>query len=120
MSEMTATRLAKAATLVVLAVGWAVAAWFLWQTSVPGNLRLPHVDVHDEFSASLLRRSARYDGLLRWEWVAATLVQLAALAGLALLGPRIARSFELGRVGTGVMVGAVVTTALWLVGLPFG
>jgi STE24 endopeptidase len=120
MSEMTATRLAKASTLVALTVGWVVAAWFLWQTSVPGNLHLSNVDVHDEFSASILRRSARYDGFLRWEWVAATLVQLAALVGLTLLGPRIARAFELGRVATGVMVGAVTTLALWAVGLPFG
>jgi STE24 endopeptidase len=120
MSEMTATRLAKAATLVVLAAGWLIAGWFLWQTSVPGSLRLPHVNVHDEFSASILRRSAHYDGFLRWEGVVATLVQLAALAGLALLGPRVARAFELGRVATGVMVGAVTTLALWAVGLPFG
>ena len=120
MSEMTATRLAKGATLVVLAAGWAVAAWLLWQTSVPESLRLPHVDLHDEFSASILRRSARYDGFLRWELVIATLVQLAVLVGLTLLGPRIARAFELGRVATGVMVGAVTTLALWAAGLPFG
>jgi STE24 endopeptidase len=120
MSEMTATRLAKAATLLMLATGWAVAAWLLWQTSVPESLRLPHVDLHDEFSASILRRSARYDGFLRWELVIATLVQLAVLVGLTLLGPRIARAFELGRVATGVMVGAVTTLVLWAAGLPFG
>jgi STE24 endopeptidase len=113
-------RTAARALPLVLAAGWAVAAWFLWQTSVPGNLHLPHVDVHDEFSASILGRSARYDGFLRWEWAAATLVQLVALVGLALLGPRIARAFELGRVGKGVMVGAVTTLVLWAVGLPFG
>jgi STE24 endopeptidase len=120
MSEMTATRLAKASTLVVLTGGWAVAAWLLWQTSVPESLRLPHVDLRDEFSASILGRSARYDGFLRWEWVIATLVQLGVLVGLTLLGPRIARAFELGRVATGVMVGAVTTLALWAAGLPFG
>jgi STE24 endopeptidase len=120
MSEMTATRFAKATTLVTFAAGWAVAAWLLWQTSVPGSLRLPHVDVHDEFSGSILRRSAHYDGFLRWEWVVATLVELCVLVGLTLLGPRIARAFELGRVGKGVMVGAVTTLALWVVGLPFG
>lgn len=111
---------ARALPLVVLAAGWVVAAWFLWQTSVPGSLRLPHVDVHDEFSASILRRSARYDGFLRWEWVVATIVELGVLVGLTLLGPRIARAFELGRVAKGVMVGAVTTLALWGVGLPFG
>jgi STE24 endopeptidase len=111
---------ARALPLAVLAAGWLVAAWLLWQTSAPGSLRLPHVDLHGEFSASILRRSDRYDGFLRWAWVASTVVQLATLVGLALLGPRLARAFELGRVATGVMVGAVTTLALWVVGLPFG
>ena len=117
---MTATRLAKASTLVALAAGWVVAAWLLWRTSVPGSLHLPHVDPHREFGAAILHRSARYDGFLRWLWVGATLIQLGTLAVLALLGPRMARAWELGRVGKGVMVGAVTTLALWAVGLPFG
>jgi Zn-dependent protease with chaperone function len=120
MSEMTATRLAKASTLVALAAGWVVAAWLLWRTSVPGSLHLPHVDPHREFGAAILHRSARYDGFLRWLWVGATFIQLATLAVLALLGPKMARAWELGRVGKGVMVGAVTTLALWAVGLPFG
>ena len=117
---MTATRLAKASTLVALAAGWVVAAWLLWRTSVPGSLHLPHVDPHREFGAAILHRSARYDGFLRWLWVGATFIQLATLAVLALLGPKMARAWELGRVGKGVMVGAVTTLALWAVGLPFG
>src|SRR5919201_7048929 len=120
MSEMTAIRLAKASTLVLLAAGWAVAAWLLWQTSVPDSLHLPRVSAREEFGADVLRRAARFDGFLRWEWVAATCVELAALVVLAALGPRIARAFELGRVGAGVMVGGVTTLALWAVGLPFG
>jgi len=117
---MTATRLAKASTLVALAAGWVVAAWLLWRTSVPGSLHLPHVDPHREFGAAILHRSARYDGFLRWLWVGATFIQLATLAVLALLGPKMARAWELGRVGKGVMVGAVTTLALWAAGLPFG
>ena len=91
----------------------------LWRTTVP-DLHLPDLDPHRYFSVHVLRRTADFDGFLRYEWVAATVVQLAALVVLALLGRRIAGGFELGRVGTGVMVGAVVTTVLWLVGLPFG
>src|SRR5207248_7550928 len=119
MSEMTATRILKVGTIVLAASLWLFAAVLLWQTTVP-HLRLPNLDARDYFGAHELRRTADFAGALRIEWVIATLVQLAALAGLALLGRRIARGFELGRVGTGVMVGAVVTTALWLVGLPFG
>src|ERR687888_210781 len=82
MSEMTAIRLAKASTLVLLAAGWAVAAWLLWQTSVPDSLHLPRVSAREEFGADVLRRAARFDGFLRWEWVAATCVELAAIVGL--------------------------------------
>jgi STE24 endopeptidase len=117
---MTATRFAKASTLVGLAVGWVVAAWLLTRTTVPGNLHAPHVDVRAVFPADVLHRAAHYDGVLRWLWVASTLVTLAALALFVHLGPRIARAWELGRVATGVMVGAVTTLGVWAAGLPFG
>ena len=117
---MTATRFAKASTLVALAVGWLVAAWLLTRTTVPGDLHDPHVDARSVFPADVFHRSARYDGLLRWLWVAATLVTLAALTLFVYLGPRIARAWELGRVATGIMVGAVTTLGVWAVGLPFG
>jgi STE24 endopeptidase len=127
---MTATRVAKGSTLVPLAVAalfaaalasaWLAAAWYLTRTTVPDDLRLPHVDAGNEFSPRILHRSANYDGFLRWEWVAATLVTLAALVLFTRLGPRIARAWELGRVATGVMVGAVTTLGTWAVSLPFG
>jgi STE24 endopeptidase len=117
---MTATRLAKASTLVALAAAWAAAAWYLTRTTIPGGLHLPRVNARAEFPAAVLHRTARYDGFLRWEWVAATLVTLATLFVFARLGPRIVRAWELGRVGTGVMVGAVTTLGTWAVGLPFG
>jgi STE24 endopeptidase len=117
---MTATRLGKTATLFVIASAWVVAGWYLWQTTVPGSLSLPHVDPHRYWSDHALHRAAHFDGFLRWLWVIATLTQLAALAVLAYLGPRLARAWELGRVATGVMVGTVTTLAIWGVSLPFG
>ncbi|HSS79693.1 MAG TPA: M48 family metalloprotease [Gaiellaceae bacterium] len=117
---MTATRFAKASTLVALAVGWLVAAWLLTRTTVPGNLHAPQVDAGSVFPAGLLQRSAHYDGFLRWLWVAATLATLGALVLFVYLGPRIARAWELGRVATGVMVGVVTTLGVWAVSLPFG
>jgi Zn-dependent protease with chaperone function len=117
---MTATRFAKASTLVALAVGWLIAAWLLTRTTVPGDLHAPRVDASSVFPADVLRRTAHYDGFLRWLWVAATLATLGALALFVHLGPRIARAWELGRVATGVMVGAVTTLGVWAVGLPFG
>jgi STE24 endopeptidase len=117
---MTATRFAKASTLVALAVGWLVAAWLLTRTTVPGDLHAPHVDAGAIFPAGVLHRTAHYDGFLRWLWVAATLATLGALVLFVYLGPRIARAWELGRVATGVMVGAVTTLGVWAVSLPFG
>jgi STE24 endopeptidase len=117
---MTATRFAKALTVIVLASGWIAAAWYLTRTTIPGDLHLPHVAASAEFPRALLRRTAHYDGFLRWVWVAATLATLATLAVFTRLGPRIVRAWELGRVGTGVMVGAVTTLGTWAVGLPFG
>jgi len=117
---MTATRFAKGATLIGLVAAWLVAAWLLTRTTIPGNLQLPHVDASSVFPADALRRSARYDGLLRWLWVGGTLATLATLTVFAMLGPRLARAWELGRVGKGVMVGAVTTLGTWAIGLPFG
>jgi STE24 endopeptidase len=111
---------AQALPLVALVLGWLAAAWFLTRTTIPGDLSLPHVDAGKEFSRAILHRSARYDGFLRWLWVGGTAATLLALLAFTFLGPRIARAWELGRVGTGVMVGTVTTLGTWAVGLPFG
>jgi hypothetical protein len=117
---MTATRLAKGSTLFAVAVGWVVAGWLLWQTTVPGDLDTSGLDPHRYWSDEALHRSARFDGLLRWDWAASVLVGIAALVVLSRLGPRLAAAWELGRVATGVMVGAVATLVVWAVSLPFG
>jgi STE24 endopeptidase len=117
---MTATRVAKWSTLVALAAGWVVAAWLLTRTTIPGNLHQPHVSADAEFQAPLLHRAARYDDVLRWLWVAGTLVTLAALLLFTKLGPRIAAAWELGRVAKGIMVGTVTTLGTWAVTLPVG
>jgi STE24 endopeptidase len=117
---MTATRVAKWSTLVALAVGWVVAAWLLTRTTIPGNLHEPHVSAAAEFQTLLLHRSARYENVLRWLWVAGTLVTLAALVVFTKLGPRIAAAWQLGRVAKGIMVGTVTTLGTWAVTLPVG
>jgi STE24 endopeptidase len=117
---MTATRVAKWSTLVALAGGWVLAAWLLTRTTIPGNLHEPHVNAAAEFQAPLLHRSARYESVLRWLWVAGTLVTLAALVVFTKLGPRIAAAWQLGRVAKGIMVGTVTTLGTWAVTLPVG
>ena len=101
-------------------MGWVVAAWLLTRTTIPGNLHEPHVSATAEFQASLLHRSARYEGVLRWLWVVGTLVTLAALVVFTKLGPRIAAAWQLGRVAKGIMVGTVTTLGTWAVTLPVG
>ena len=117
---MTATRVAKSSTLVVLVLGWLAAAWLLTRTTIPGNLHEPHVSAAAEFPARVLHRAARYDSVLRWLWVAGTLATLAALVVFTKLGPRIAAAWQLGRVAKGIMVGTVTTLGTWAVTLPVG
>ena len=104
----------------MLVLGWLAAAWLLTRTTLPGNLHEPHVSAAAEFPARVLHRAARYDDVLRWLWVVATLVTLATLFVFAKLGPRIAVAWELGRVGKGIMVGTVTTLGTWAVTLPVG
>jgi STE24 endopeptidase len=117
---MTATRVAKWPIVIALVVGWVVAAWLLTRTTIPGNLHEPHVSAASEFQAPLLHRSARYESVLRWLWLAGTLVTLAALVVFTKLGPRIAAAWQLGRVAKGIMVGTVTTLGTWAVTLPVG
>src|SRR5919201_6636337 len=126
MSEMTATRMAgpwswwRAATVIVLAGVWAVTAWLLWQTRVPSNLGLPHVDVHDYFSPRQLARAASYERFGRIEYLLSTLALLAALAVYARKGGAFARESAAGPIGTGMLLGMLAFGVVWLVQLPFG
>jgi len=116
---MTATRIGLLATVVVFAAGWLVAAALLWRTSVPSGVDVGGLDASRFFSAHELARAARYQRLLDVVWLLSIVAKLAVLAILARRGPRLARSIGLGRVGTGVIVGSVVATTVWAVGLPF-
>ncbi len=118
---MTATRIARPATLAVVAAAalWIVAAVALWRTKVPGDLRLPSLDARSVFGAGAVRAGERYERFFELEWVLATVVGIAALVVLVRRGPRLARSLGLGRVNAGIITGIVVTTVLWAVSLPF-
>lgn len=117
---MTATRRDKLVTIIGLVLLWIVAAPFLWRTRIPDGLRLPQLQPARYFGARELHRSTHFASVLRVEWVFGTLVALGVLCAIAVLGRRIAGAFDVGRVGTGVMVGTLATLALWVAGLPFG
>lgn len=108
---------ARTASLVVAVFLWLAAAALLWRTSVPNDLRVAHLDAGRVFSPELLRRTARFDGFLRWTWVGATLAQLAALVAVVRLAPRL-------RVRGGARLraaqyAAAAVLAAWLAALPF-
>jgi Zn-dependent protease with chaperone function len=123
MSEMTATRMRRlggAATLAVLAGVWAAAAYFLWTSStVPGDLRLPHLDVNRYFSARALDRAEDFARFERWNWVASQIAVLLAFGYYALRGERYMRESAAGRIGTGMLLGMLGFAIAWLVQIPF-
>jgi STE24 endopeptidase len=109
------------APLVALAAAvWSAAAYFLWQTKVPGSLHLPHHDPHAYFSAAQLHAAASFwhveDGLI---W-GTTVAQVAALAVFARWGGRFARESAAGPLGTGMLIGMLGFALVWAVEIPFG
>jgi STE24 endopeptidase len=94
---------------------WLAAAFLLWRTSVPAELRLPQVDARDVFGAEHLERSARYERGLQLLWVGALLAELGVLALAVGLAPRARARGIIGGVG----LAAATFIAVWLARLPF-
>src|SRR4051794_31394987 len=118
MSETTATRMSKGATLAAAAVLWCVGAWLLARTSVP-SLRLSGLDEHRFFTPRELARARRH---ARGEYallVASLAAQLVALLVLVRRLPPSVRQMGLGRIGSAVVAGMVLLVTLWFVDLPF-
>jgi len=104
----------------LFAVVWTAAAILLWRSVVPGSLRLPHVDVHDRFTAAELRAAERYARVEDPLFYAALLAPVAALAAYARYGARFARESAAGPLGTGMLLGMLGFALVWVVELPFG
>ena len=115
---MTATRLSKAATIVLIAA-WLVAVFFLWRTKVP-DLSLPHLDPRDYFPAAQLHRAVHYSDVARLLYLAGVAAQLAVLVVFALFARPLARGFALGEIGTGIMLAVAVNLFVWATALPLG
>jgi Zn-dependent protease with chaperone function len=116
---MTATRISKGLTLAVAAVAWAVCAWLLTRTSVPG-LDLSGLDQHRFFSDRALERGRDYSRGLQALWLGSTVATIVALVVLTRTMPKTVRGMALGRIGSAVIVGMVLLVTLWFVSLPFG
>lgn len=115
-----ASRLALVLLVAALAAGWAVAAWWLWQTEVPDGLRLPEVEATSVLASDLVAEARDFERFLRWSFVASLLVVLVVFAFYARYGARFARESAAGRIGTGMLIGMLGLAILWLVQVPFG
>ncbi len=107
-------------TLLAAAALWAWAAHALWSSTVPGSLRLPHLDPHRFFSDSFLQRSSSYQRFLSVEALLADLTLLVVLAVYAWRGHRLMRESAAGRIGTGMLLGMLGFAVVWLAQVPFG
>jgi STE24 endopeptidase len=118
MSEMTAMRMTRAATLAAAAVAWCVGAWWLSRTGVP-SLHLSGLDAQRYFSAHELDRARDFNRVEQGLYVASLISQVAALVVLVRMLPRSVRTMGLGRIASGIVAGMVLLVTLWFVGLPF-
>lgn len=99
------------------AVAWAAIA--LWDTTVPGDLKLPALDPADHFESGALREAESYT---RFSIVVFLLAQVAAIAVLFVYvrrGPGLMRKSAAGPLGTGFFLGMVGTGLVWMAQLPF-
>ena len=83
------------------------------------SLHLSGLDEHRYFSARAISRTARFARGEDLLWLAGTLTTLGTLALLAWRLPRVVPGIGLGRIGSAIVVGMVLLTSLWAVGLPF-
>jgi STE24 endopeptidase len=113
-----ARRLSFGVLFAILAAGWAVAVYFLWQTDVPGHR--PSVDEASLFTPAELDKAEDYERFVRWLFVATELVLLAVVAAYARWGARFMRESAAGRIGTGMLLAMLGLGIQWLVLLPFG
>ena len=98
---------------------WAVLPMLLWRTTVPSNLRLPHLDERAIFGAGLVRKAEHYERFLDWDWVLGTLAALGAYVVMVRRGRALAPRLGLGNVNAGIVLGVVTFTVVWAATLPF-
>ena len=115
---ITATRIARAATIAAAAALWAFAATRLWRTTVPSDLDPPNLRVTQVFGARLAHEAQHFERFLDWTWVAATLLSLCAYVLVIRRARALAPRLRLGRVNGGIILGVVALTVTWAAVLP--
>jgi STE24 endopeptidase len=100
--------------------GWLVAAYFLWQSVIPGGLKFPDVEETSLFPTSTLSEAESYERFVRWDFVLAQVVVIAVVAVYARIGPKFVRESAAGPIGTGMLLAMLGLGLVWLLQLPFG
>lgn len=99
---------------------WALSAWLLLDTTVPGDLPSPRVDVDAVFGSALVDRTERHERFLLAAWALSQLALLGVLWLYARRGAGFMKQSAAGRIGTGMLLGMLGLGIVWLVQLPFG
>jgi STE24 endopeptidase len=97
-----------------LAAGWAFAAYKLWQTSVPGNLKLPYVDVNALVNPGELHRAQHFTFILDLFGLVGIFLPLIVLAFYAIYGHRFMGESAAGPIGTGMLLAMLGLAILWM------
>jgi len=103
----------------LLVIGWLVAAFLLWQTTVPDDLVLPNVDPTSGLSRQVIDEAEDYETFTRWNFVFSQVAFLGVLALYAWRGARFTRESAAGRIGTGMLLGMLGIALAGLSQLPF-
>jgi STE24 endopeptidase len=110
--------LRRPALIVALCAVWAVAAWLLWRSSLPGY-HLPRLSETALFPAHVLSAARSYSSGARLFWLGGALTQLAVLGVYSRYGVRWMRESAAGPVGTGMLLGMIGFALVWAAELPF-
>jgi STE24 endopeptidase len=113
-------RMVRAGILAAIAVVWLSAAYALWQTEVPGDLRLSDFNERRYFGPDALSEFERHDRVLRALGLGALTAELLGLALLALRppiprGPVLAQAGQLAALAVVVAFAARLPFALAIV-----
>jgi STE24 endopeptidase len=114
------TRALRGAVVLVALGAWIYAARLLSETTVPGDLRLPPVDVHAYFTQHQLDRASGFERFLLIDGLLAQTALVVVLYLYARNWQRFTSQSAAGRIGTGLLLGMLAFAFVWLAQLPFG
>ncbi len=96
-----------------------MAAWLLWETSVPSDLSIPDLSEDAFFTQSELEKANDYELFHRINWLLSTVVLFVVLGIYAVKGVQFMRESAAGRIGTGMLLAMLGFGLVWLVSVPF-